>query len=110
MALNKWAESTVKRKEQLYDLLPANFYKLLEMMTIARSRKHITTCYGTDKVGTFPEKLKPDTYTPHIDVGKDHRMYFIIESKFGKDDSNLTDVERNKIWEYILTTKNILIV
>lgn len=70
MALNKWAESTVKRKEQLYDLLPANFYKLLEMMTIARSRKHITTCYGTDKVGTFPEKLKPDTYTPHIDVDK----------------------------------------
>ena len=28
---------------------------------------------------------------------QDHRMYFIIESKFGKDDSNLTDVERNKI-------------
>ena len=28
---------------------------------------------------------------------QDHRMYFIIESKFGKEDSNLTDVERNKI-------------
>ena len=69
-ALNKWAEFTTKSKEQLYDLLPANFYKLLEMMTIARSRKHITTCYGTDKVGTFPEKLKPDTHTPHIDVEK----------------------------------------
>ena len=27
----------------------------------------------------------------------DHRMYFIIESKFGKDASNLTEVERNKI-------------
>ena len=28
---------------------------------------------------------------------QDHRMYFIIESKFGKDVSNLTEVERNKI-------------
>mgnify|MGYP003290362777 CR=1 FL=1 len=28
---------------------------------------------------------------------QDHKMYFIIESKFGKDISNLTEVERNKI-------------
>ncbi len=28
---------------------------------------------------------------------QDHKMYFIIESKFGKDESNLTSVERNKI-------------
>lgn len=70
-SLNKWAELSTKNKELLYDMLPANFYKLLEMMTIARSRKHITTCYGTDEVGTFPEKLKPDTHTPHIDTKKE---------------------------------------
>ena len=69
-ALNRWAIMPTKRKEELYDMLPPKFFKLLEMMTIARSRKHITTCYGTDKIGTFPEKLKPDTYTPHIDVEK----------------------------------------
>jgi ERCC4-related helicase len=67
-ALNQWSELQTKNKEHLYDLLPANFYKLLEMMTIARSRKHITTCYGTQQVGTFPTKLKPDTFTPHIDT------------------------------------------
>ena len=69
-AINQWFESPAKTKEQLYDILPKNFYKLLEMMTIARSRKHITTYYGSNDVGTFPEKLKPDTYTPHIDVEK----------------------------------------
>ena len=69
-AINQWFESPTKTKEQLYDILPTNFYKLLEMMTIARSRKHITTYYGSNDVGTFPEKLKPDTYTPHIDVDK----------------------------------------
>lgn len=28
---------------------------------------------------------------------QDHKMYFIIESKFGKEDVNLTDVEKDKI-------------
>ena len=69
-ALRRWSLECSGSKERLYDMLPAKFYKLLEMMTIARSRKHITTCYGTDNVGTFPEKLRPDTYTPHIDIEK----------------------------------------
>ncbi len=28
---------------------------------------------------------------------KDHRMYFVIESKFDKEDENLTEIEKNKI-------------
>ena len=39
-------------------------------MTISRSRKHITDFYKNSSVGSFPTKLKPDTYTPHIDVQK----------------------------------------
>ncbi len=68
--LNKWAQDNNRKKEHLYDMLPADFYKLLEMVTIARSRKHITTSYGTQSFGSFPKKLKPDTYTPHIDTKK----------------------------------------
>ena len=56
------------RQDNVLVLTPANFYKLLEMMTIVGSRRHMTSCCGTDKVGTFLEKLKPDTYTPHIDT------------------------------------------
>ena len=31
------------------------------------------------------------------ETAQDHKMYFIIESKFGKEDVNLTDVEKDKI-------------
>lgn len=45
------------KKDELLDSLPSDFYKLLEMMTIARSRKHITNYYGNNGVGKFPEKI-----------------------------------------------------
>lgn len=65
--LNEWEKQMRKDKEALFNDLPSDFYKLLEMMTIARSRKHITNYYGTEKIGKFPEKLKPETYKPKID-------------------------------------------
>lgn len=45
--------------------------KLLELMTISRSRKHITSYYGDKGVGQFPEKNKPDTYNSDIDTKKE---------------------------------------
>ncbi len=65
--LNDWEKQDKKNKEDLFNNLPSDFYKLLEMLTIARSRKHITNYYGTDKIGKFPEKLKPKTFNPTID-------------------------------------------
>ncbi|MEJ8554170.1 helicase-related protein [Tepidibacter sp. Z1-5] len=65
--LNEWEKQRKKDKEALFNDLPSDFYKLLEMMTIARSRKHITNYYGTEKIGKFPEKLKPETFKPKID-------------------------------------------
>ncbi|MGY4798134.1 helicase-related protein [Lysinibacillus fusiformis] len=67
-AINEWNKETKKNKKELMDRLPSEFFKLLEMVTISRSRKHITNFYGTEKVGKFPTKLKPDTYTPDIDT------------------------------------------
>jgi len=59
--INNWDKEPGKDKKQLFDRLPSDFYKLLEMVTISRSRKHIVNYYGTEEVGNFPEKLKPDT-------------------------------------------------
>jgi superfamily II DNA or RNA helicase len=39
--------------------LDFDFFELLDSVTIARSRKHITTFYDTKDVGTFPSRLKP---------------------------------------------------
>lgn len=57
-----------KNKEgSLYDVLPYNFYKLLESLTISRSRKHILEYYKNDGLGEFPTRLKPISKRPHID-------------------------------------------
>lgn len=55
-------------KHSLLDSLPPTFFRLLEMVTIARSRKQITEGYKNSEYGTFPEKRKPKTYTPDIDT------------------------------------------
>ncbi|MCQ2011178.1 SNF2-related protein [Sporolactobacillus sp. STSJ-5] len=66
--LNTWVETKDRNKNELLDKLPADFYKLLEMLTISRSRKHITDYYRDNKMGKFPEKMSPETYHPEIDT------------------------------------------
>ncbi|AMJ41443.1 DEAD/DEAH box helicase [Anaerotignum propionicum] len=65
--INTWEKNRNHKKDELLDSLPSEFYKLLEMMTISRSRKHITNYYGDNKVGKFPDKNVPLTYSPEID-------------------------------------------
>jgi SNF2 family DNA or RNA helicase len=65
--LSQWSDGPERRKATIFDALPADFYLLLEMITISRSRKHITRYYKSEGLGAFPEKRKPETYTPAID-------------------------------------------
>ncbi len=66
--INLWDKNARKNKSELFDTLPSDFYKLLEMLTISRSRSHITNYYGSDEIGGFPERINPpDTFTPDID-------------------------------------------
>lgn len=66
-SINTWERLPGHTKDALLDSLPSDFYKLLEIMTIARSRKHITSSYGMDGVGKFPKKNSPDTRHSDID-------------------------------------------
>lgn len=65
--INQWELRANHNKNDLLDSLPSDFYKLLELMTISRSRKHITSYYGNSSVGKFPNKNKPETKRPEID-------------------------------------------
>lgn len=76
--INSWDKVQNKSKTELFDNLPPDFYRILELLTIARSRKHITTYFKMDEVGKFPDKLKPDTYTPDID--KQHELLKIEDT------------------------------
>ena len=67
IVFNNWEKNGRNAKSQLYDALPKDFFDLLELLTISRSRKHITNYYNSSDIGSFPLKLPVDTYNPDID-------------------------------------------
>ena len=68
---SNWAKQLpAKRKtSDLLVRLGADFFKLLDELTIARARKHIQKYYQHEmtRLGKFPERLKPITLSPDID-------------------------------------------
>lgn len=54
--------------QELLSKLSTNFdfFKLLDSITIARSRRHIEKYYDIKSIGKFPDRLKPITYRPDI--------------------------------------------
>lgn len=67
-AYNLWANFPPEERttERLLRMLDFDFFKLLDAVTIARSRKHIQQYYDTSDIGTFPERLKPLSRQPHL--------------------------------------------
>ena len=56
---NKWGEleENEKTTERLLDMLNFDYFKLLDSLTIARSRKHIEKYYNVSDIGEFPKRL-----------------------------------------------------
>lgn len=67
---NGWSKLDDKERtsQQLLSRLNTNFdfFKLLDSVTIARSRKHIEKYYDMEKIGKFPTRLKPITHRSDI--------------------------------------------
>ena len=62
-----WSKFSSRNKYTLFDLLDNRYFKLLDMLTIARSRKHIVKYYDSADVGEFPTRLKPINIKSDID-------------------------------------------
>jgi superfamily II DNA or RNA helicase len=62
-AFNEWSklDPQYRSSEDLLRRLNVNFdfFKLLDSVTIARSRKHIEKYYDMNQIGKFPTRLKP---------------------------------------------------
>lgn len=62
-AFNEWSKLPIEERtnSELLNRLNSNFdfFKLLDSVTIARSRKHIEKYYNMNEIGKFPERLKP---------------------------------------------------
>ena len=52
----------------LLETLNFDYFKLLDLLTIARSRKHIEKYYDMSEIGKFPERLKPVNIKADIDT------------------------------------------
>lgn len=61
--------SELRDKDELVDQLGADFKMLLDRVSIARSRKHLTNYYREEmvRIGEFPHRLKPVNESPHTD-------------------------------------------
>ena len=62
-AFNTWSKMdlTERTADQLLEMLDFDFFEVLDSLTIARSRKHITTYYDTSDIGKFPTRNKPES-------------------------------------------------
>lgn len=54
--------------DRLLEDLNFDYFKLLDLLTIARSRKHIEKYYDLAEIGDFPERLKPRNIKADIDT------------------------------------------
>lgn len=67
---NEWSQLPLEERTsaELLKRLNAHFdfFKLLDSVTIARSRKHIEKYYDMNAIGKFPNRLKPITHRPDI--------------------------------------------
>lgn len=52
---------------KLMERLGGEYFRILDMLTIARSRKNVEKYYDTADIGKFPERRTPLTYSPPID-------------------------------------------
>ncbi|QKE28262.1 helicase [Arcobacter acticola] len=67
---NKWLDLSDEKRntKSLLDSLDFDYFKLLDLITIARSRKHIQKYYNTKDIGEFPTRLKPINIKSDIDT------------------------------------------
>lgn len=68
---NGWLKNRKNKdydRDSLIDSLDGSYFKILDLLTIARSRKHIQKYYDIKDIGQFPERLKPITKYADFDT------------------------------------------
>ena len=67
---NRWSElpDPERTTETFVNMMDLDYFKLLDTVTIARSRKHIEKYYNLEEIGRFPTRLTPENRYPDIDI------------------------------------------
>ncbi|WKW12648.1 helicase-related protein [Pseudogemmatithrix spongiicola] len=66
---NRWLDldEAERTPSRLIEMLGFDYFTLLDLLTIARSRRHIEKYYGTKETGRFPERLRPINIKADVD-------------------------------------------
>ncbi|MCK5806170.1 MAG: ATP-dependent helicase, partial [Lentisphaeria bacterium] len=84
---SQWADpkkNPDRKVSRLLDALDSSFFKLLDELTISRSRRHIVSYYGTRDMGEFPERLKPIALHPATDIKGYFPPYDVLHADISK--------------------------
>ena len=73
MAFKQWSQLPAAERTpgRILNNLNFDFFKLLDALTIARSRKHIESCYDMSELGQFPDRLSPRSFCCPLTDRKD---------------------------------------
>ncbi|MFI1589610.1 helicase-related protein [Streptomyces halstedii] len=67
---NTWQDLDPQERSpaRLIDMLGFDYFALLDLVTIARSRRHVEKYYGTSETGRFPERRRPVNIKADVDM------------------------------------------
>ena len=99
----EWAKQRGERRTRdLLERLSSDFFKLLDELTIARSRKHIEKYYpdSLKELGGFPERRVPISVYPDIDLKKRFMSYDKLNDEISNYQLSLFNPSRYVLPEY----------
>jgi hypothetical protein len=102
LVFNKWSDlpEETRTVDRFVEMTNLDYFKLLDTVTIARSRKHIEKYYSMKEIGEFPERNKPVNIYSEIDL----RDEFPQLSDINKIIKNLNMSSYSPL-KYVLTHK-----
>lgn len=70
LVFNKWTAlpDAERTTDTFVEMMSLDYFKLLDTLTIARSRKHIEKYYNLEEIGSFPQRMLPENRYTEIDL------------------------------------------
>lgn len=105
-AFKQWSELPAESRttDALTRALDFDFFRVLDQVTVARSRKHIQRYYDAEAIGPFPERNKPISLRPDLSTVPTDATYDAIAEGLNSLELSIyvpiKYVQPSKIWKY----------
>lgn len=105
-AFKQWSElpADSRTTDALTRALDFDFFRVLDQVTVARSRKHIQRYYDASAIGPFPERNKPISLRPDLSTVPADATYDAIADGLNSLELSIyvpmKYVQPSKVWKY----------